>query len=127
MSMRGAISILAVSVTLVTLTACLDETITGQRPLSFNLSVDSTTIDAGGAVTFEYSATGTGILGIIIDYGDGVVDSTDIVAQARGGNVVEFSDNPQHVYEVAGVYRVVGRLEATSGSRSDEVEVTVRP
>ena len=107
--------------------ACLDDSITGARPLTFSLTVPEPTAQVGDSVTFEYEATGTGILGVIMNYGDGTVDSMDVVSASGGGNIVEYSDAPRYAYETSGTYEVIGRLETTDGSASDTVQVEITP
>ena len=59
----------------VAVSACLDESITGTRPLTLTISVDPSTVVVDEVVTATYDATGTGLVGIIVNWGDGVVDS----------------------------------------------------
>ena len=119
--------ILAVAFLLLTTAACLDDSITGARPLSFSLSAPVTTAQVGDSVTFEYAATGTGILGVVMDYGDGTLDSLDVAAQSGGGNIVEYSAQPRYAYTTAGTFEVVGQLVTTDGSLSDTVQVEITP
>lgn len=125
--MKKAVSIFAVLLTGAFATACLDDSITGTRPVAFTLTSSTSTAQVGDSITFSYEATGTGILGVIMNFGDGRVDSTDVAEMAGGSNIVEYSDQPKHAYTAGGTYEVIGRLETVNGFRSDTVEVQINP
>ena len=57
----------------------------------------------------------------VMSYGDGTVDSIDVVAQSGGGNIVEYSAQPRYAYTTSGTFEVIGRLVTTDGSRADTV------
>lgn len=99
--------------------SCFDESITGFRPLSFLLSVtpETTTVDA--SVNVDFSATGTQIRLVIIDFGDG---ASDTIAYQ---DPVEVSDRMSHAYSATGVYTVSGLLVSGSGNKTAEAQVTV--
>lgn len=101
--------------------ACLDNDITGTRPLSFALTSDMATATVGDSITFTFTATGTSIFGVLLSYGDGVVDT--LVTQSS--STVEWTQDVKHAYEVPGDFDVAGRLETAVGSRSDTVAVEV--
>ncbi|MDZ7778912.1 MAG: hypothetical protein U5R14_03105 [Gemmatimonadota bacterium] len=103
------------------LAACLDDDITGTRALSFTLTADPASAEVGDSITFTYDASGTSILGVLLDYGDGVQDT--IVAQTP--NQVERIEEVKYAYEIAGSFEVVGRLETGDGGTSDTVSVEI--
>jgi PKD repeat protein len=99
--------------------SCFDQSITGFRPLSFEVSVTPETTTINASVDVNFSATGTQIRVIIIDFGDGVSDTLAYL------NPVEVSDRTSHAYSATGVYTVSGRLVSGSGNRTAEAQVTV--
>lgn len=100
---------------------CLDDSITGTRPLSFSLTASSSTAAVGDSITFTYEATGTSIFGVVMAFGDGVVDT--VVAQTP--NIVEWSEEVRYAYTAPGTFRVVGRVETAGGGRADTVDVVI--
>lgn len=117
---RPAIAFAALLVAAVS-AACLDSDITGTRPLSFDLTSDMATATVGDSITFSFTATGTSIFGVLLSYGDGVVDT--LVTESA--STVEWTQAVKRAYEVSGDFSVVGRLETAVGSRSDTVAVQV--
>ncbi len=102
-------------------TACLDDSITGTRPLSFSLEVDRSTAEVGDSVVFTYDATGTSIFAVILNYGDGMVDTL----RTGSTNQVERRESVGYAYETAGSYEVVGRVVTSIGETGDTVEVVI--
>jgi hypothetical protein len=92
---------------------CLDDSITGSRPLTFQLTSDLTEAIVGQTITFNYETTGTAIQGIILEYGDGVVDTSFV-----GGSAVQASGYLEHAYDVIGTFVVEGRVETATGNLS---------
>ena len=103
------------------LASCLDDSITGTRPISFSLTADLVTVTVGNEVTFSYNATGTQMQGVILDYGDGVVDSVDVT----GGNVIEAGGVLMHTFTVPGAFLVRGRVETVAEVRRDSLTIQV--
>lgn len=102
-------------------TACLDDSITGTRPLTFSLEVDRSTAEVGDSLVFTYDATGTSIFAVILNYGDGMIDTL----RAQSTNQVERRESVGYVYETAGSYEVVGRVVTSIGETGDTVEVVI--
>lgn len=102
------------------LSACLDDSITGTRPLSMVITVDQPTALVDSTVTARYEATGTGLLGVIINWGDGVVDSL-----ALSGTVVTISGPADHVYTAAGSYDIVGTVQAQNGIQTSQTSIQI--
>lgn len=102
-------------------TACLDDSITGTRPLSFELEVDRSTAEVGDSVVFTYDATGTSIFAVILAYGDGVIDTL----RTGSTNQVERRESVSYAYEIAGSFEVVGRVLTSIGETSDTVDVVI--
>jgi hypothetical protein len=99
--------------------SCIDNSITGVRTARMALSVTPTTLSAGGKVAITYDAEGTGIARIVLNYGDGVADTSTF-----SGPVV-VSGDIEHTYAAAGTYILVGTVGATAGVASDSVTITV--
>ncbi len=99
---------------------CLDETITGTRPLTIELSVVPSTAAVADTVTATWEATGTGLLGVVVDWGDGVLDSLNL-----GGLAVEAGQDVDHVYAIDGTYTVTARAEDQTGARTASATVQI--
>lgn len=100
--------------------ACLDDSITGTRPLGFTLSSDLSTVAIGEDITFSYAAQGTGLRVVRLDFGDGVVDST--IFQP---STLEATKQIVHSYTGGGAFMVRGMAEASEGTARDSVLITV--
>ncbi len=98
---------------------CLDDDITGTRPLSFELSANPTTVATGETVTFSIVATGTGLAQVTLLYGDGELTERPYFGP------VEIADIFVHAYSAPGTYEVVGELVGVDGTVSDTVTVIV--
>lgn len=100
--------------------ACSDITFTGGGPVTIQLSADKSSVPEGGTVTFTYSAKGTYLNGVVIDYGDGVADSVFTQGSQKADGVVS------HEFALAGTYTVVGRAEdGATGTATAEVVIQV--
>lgn len=99
---------------------CLDDSITGTRPLAVELSVSPTSAAVGETVTASFNATGTGLQGVILDWGDGMLDSL-----ALSGLAVEAGQDLTHSYTVAGAYMVSARAEDQTGARTATATVQI--
>jgi hypothetical protein len=79
-------------------------------PLSITLTVDRTsgraTVDE---FAFHYEASGTELLGVVLDFGDGQVDSLSAQGASRAGAI------RIHVYELAGMFSATAREVPTQG------------
>ena len=105
---------------LLAVSGCLDDSITGTRPLTFSFSASPTTTSVGQTITFSYEGTGTLIQGVIVDYGDGVIDSV-----FTPGSVVEVSGALDHEYEATGTFQALGRLETVETFLSETVTIQI--
>lgn len=103
------------------MTACLDDSITGTRPLSFSLEADRATAEVGDSIVFTYDATGTSIFAVLLAYGDGTVDTL----RTGSTNQVERRESVRHAYEIAGSYEVIGRVVTGIGQTADTVDVVI--
>jgi hypothetical protein len=108
----GAVALVAATA------ACLDD-ISGTRPLTFSMTADVTTATVGQTVTFSYLATGTGLRRVILDYGDGVVDTATYPLP------LELTDQAFHAFDLTGTFTVRGEAQANDGNASQELTVTV--
>lgn len=100
--------------------SCSSIASSGGKPLTLTLTTDRQTAAVGQDVTFTYDATGTSISGILLEYGDGALDSINSYgSQTASGRRV-------HAYGAAGDYVVVGTIfDAVDGTRSATAAVTV--
>lgn len=119
--MRRPVTVFALLLASAILGACLDESITGTRPLTFSMSADPQAAAVGDSITFEFEATGTSIFGVIVAFGDGVTDT----ARAETSSLVQWVDQFTYAYETAGTYEVIGRVDTPTGSRADTLEVEI--
>ncbi len=119
--MTRTATVFGLLVTAVTLTACLDDSITGTRPLSFSLSVSPATAVVGDSVDFEYDATGTAIYGVVLAYGDGAADTIF----AETSSEVQRAGVMRYAYDEAGTFEVVGSVVTSIGTRADTVQVEI--
>jgi hypothetical protein len=100
-------------------TGCLDDSITGTRPLSMTLSADVTAPAVGQNVIFTYTATGTALSQVELDYRDGETETRTYLAPLM------VTDLMSHAFTVAGTYVVVGRASAAGGTVGDSLTITV--
>ena len=119
--MRRPVTTFAAVLVAVASAACLDNDITGTRPVSFSLSSALSTAPIGDSLTFTFTATGTSIFGVVLSYGDGVVDT--LVTQSS--STVEWTQSVKRAYPVAGDFNVVGQLRTAAGNRADTVAVQI--
>ena len=101
--------------------SCHERDATGVRPIGISLIAEATSAAVGESVTVRFEATGTDMLGVLISWGDGVVDSV-----TAGEQVVEMSGPLTHTWEIASTYVVIGTVEtARLGVASDEVTIRI--
>lgn len=99
--------------------ACLDDSITGVRPLAITITPSTTTTTVGQAVDFEFLATGRVLSLVVLAYGDGVADSATFSGPVEaGGDLV-------HTYTSAGMFTVVGQATGIEGVVADTLTITV--
>lgn len=100
--------------------SCSSIASSGGEPLSLTLTADRQTAAVGQDVTFTYEARGTSISGVLLDYGDGALDSINSFgSQSATGRRV-------HAYGEAGDFTVVGTVfDAVDGTRSSTAAITV--
>ncbi|MBT8405502.1 MAG: hypothetical protein KJP18_16700 [Gemmatimonadetes bacterium] len=118
--MKSTLRALAVVVGVTAGWGCLDDSITGERPLSIQLAVNPSAASVAETVTASFEATGSGIQGVILDWGDGVVDSLVL-----SGRVVEAASDLDHAYGVPGTFTVTAIVEDQSGSDSASRSVQI--
>lgn len=106
--------------TAVVLGACLDDSITGMRSLTFDLTASTATAVVGQEITFDYEATGTALHWVVVDYGDGLADTV-----FGGNNVVESAGTLTHAYSLSGDFVVSGKAENFEGIERHEIEIAV--
>lgn len=99
---------------------CLDDSITGTRPLDIEVSVTPATATVGQTVQATFLATGTGLQGVILDWGDGVVDSLTL-----SGTAVQAGRDLDHAYSAVGSYTISARAEDQTGARTATTSVQI--
>ena len=118
-SRRATIWVLAVIVSLAV--GCLDNSITGVRPLTLTLTVEPATAAVGDSITFRFTATGTDLLAIRMDYGDGETGSVP----ALSAGAVGLTGFLKHAYAEAATYVATGTATDNTGALSREVTVQI--
>ena len=99
---------------------CLDDSITGTRPVTLTISVAVQTAAVGETVTVAYAATGTRIAEVVVDWGDGESTTVEFVTLP-----VEASGFVEHAYSEAGSYDITGTVAAGNGVETSEVTVEI--
>ena len=99
---------------------CLDDSITGTRPVTLSIAAESETAAVGDPVTVSFSATGTGLISVTMDWGDGVIDTVSL-----GGQPVEAAGRVEHTYSDAGSYDITGTASAQNGAASSGITVQI--
>lgn len=101
--------------------ACSSSTVSGIRELAISITATPTTAAVNTPVEFRYDAMGTQLAGIVVAYGDGVVDSVATFgASTAGGRLT-------HTYSTPGIFQVEATVIEGSGDRasnSTSVEIT---
>ena len=102
--------------------ACSSTTTDFGEPLSIALTVDRAVGVAGvDTFSFRYDATGTSLMGIVLEFGDGQADSLSAQGATSAGAT------RSHVYAVPGAFSAVATvLEAFGEARADTVVVEIQ-
>lgn len=119
MAVYRPLRLLAFLTGLLSTAACLDDSVTGTRPLAFSISAEPTTAAVDEEVTFSFTGEGTNITAVIVAFGDGTADTLTY------GAAVMVTDFTVHSYAAPGIYTVQGTIVAGNGRLSDESAVTV--
>ncbi len=99
---------------------CLDDSITGTRPLFLSVTATPVAAAVDVPITFSYSAEGTRLLRVILNYGDGVVDTVTFP-----GVPVAVAGETFHSYSVSGSFTTRATIEAMNGVFSSEATVQI--
>jgi len=118
-SRRATMWAIAVAISLAV--GCLDNSITGVRPLTLTLTVEPAAAAVGDSITFRYAATGTDLFAITLDYGDGQTGSVP----ALGAGAVGLTGFLKHAYAEAATYVATGTATDNTGALSREVTVQI--
>ena len=106
--------------TAVVVAGCIDDSITGTRPLSFSMSASATTVVVNTDVTFAYEATGTQLQYVWVDYGDGAADTVPL-----GGNILLAEGSLTHAFGTTGSFAVSGGARGSAGTETQQVTIQV--
>lgn len=100
--------------------ACSNVTFEEGSPVSLELTADLATVSSGGEVTFSYTAVGSALVRLTVDFGDGSSTTVNTVgAQTASGRIT-------HTFQASGSFTVVGTLEdGVQGLATDDVLVVV--
>jgi len=110
---------LTLSALLLGVAAC-NTGVSSPPPLSLTLEVDRTSAVVGGQFEFTFGAEGQNLVGLVIDFGDGVSDSIPLFGAQSAAGLRD------HSYETPGTFVVLAELTAPpQGSRTASVSVTV--
>ena len=101
----------AIAVAISLAAGCLDNSITGVRPLTLTLTVEPAAAAVGDSITFRYAATGTDLFAITLDYGDGQTGSVP----ALGAGAVGLTGFLKHAYAEAATYVATGTATDNTG------------
>jgi len=112
----------AIAVAVSLAAGCLDDNITGVRPLTLTLTVEPATAAVGDSITFRYAATGTELFAIALDYGDGKTGSVPLLG---GLAAVELTGFLKHAYGEAATYVATGIATDNTGTLSRQVTVQI--
>lgn len=99
---------------------CIDDSITGTRPLSFSMSASATTVLVNTDVTFAYAATGTQLQHVWVAYADGEADTVFF-----GGNILMAEGTLTHAFATTGSFVVSGGARAMAGTETQQVTIQV--
>ena len=90
-------------------------------PLNITIEVSPATAATGELLSFVVNAQGGTLVGVAVDYGDGIIDQFP-VHSARTARVTF-----QHAYSATGTYQVEATvLDAVAGSKDAAIEVRVQ-
>ena len=86
-------------------------------PTAITLTVDRNSAAVGDTLLFSYDATGEFMVGVIVDYGDGVLDSISAPGAQRANGSL------RHSYVDPGSYTVIATLEEAIRDDATDTEV----
>lgn len=111
----------ALTVGLAAMAGCADSVVEVGGELSLTLDAPPSAL-LPDSVAVTYDARGRSLFGMVLQYGDGSVDTLNFQgAQSAGGQV-------KHKYEAAGDYQITGTVtDGVEGTETAQVTVTVRP
>ena len=137
-ALRPLTIISALALLVVSASACLDDSITAVRELSMVLTSGRTIVSAGDSVNLEFSAEGTGLVLVYVDYGDGGADTASFSGgfeEPEEGGVrtdtlfypgpIEVGGKLSHAFDSVGTFLVIGYAVGAAGVASDTVALTV--
>jgi hypothetical protein len=114
----------AVSATLVVLAACSGPTVL-EHVLTISISATTTEATVGEEMNFTFDVTGPIVVGIIIEYGDGVADSLELGA---GIGVNAASGWFTHAFDTTATFLVEATVvDAQAGRLTDTLSVDITP
>ena len=99
---------------------CLDDSITGTRPVTILITAQPATAAVDQPVTVSYTATGTGLQSVIVEWGDAVIDTVTF-----SGLAVEAAGGVEHAYSDVGSYDITGTVSAGNGTASTGITVQI--
>jgi hypothetical protein len=95
--------------------------VTEPLPLAITITASDTTAAAGDSIRFEVNAQGGTLLGVAVEWGDGVTDSTD----ARAARTLRV--RYRKAYELPGEYAIAATAEdAFQGHKTASLNVTIQ-
>ena len=100
---------------------CMDDSITGDQPLALEVEVTPANVAVADSVTARFAATGSGLQGVVVGWGDGAADTLLL-----NGLVVEVQWSMTHSYGAIGEYDVTVTARDQRSSRTASGTVSVR-
>jgi hypothetical protein len=93
---------------------------TDPGPTTIELTADRTSAATGEEIEFTFSGTGSSIIAVMLDYGDGAQERVD------ASGATSAAGRRTHAFSEAGAFVVTATIEdAITGSVSDEVTVQI--
>lgn len=102
---------------------CADLSTEGGGPLELTITASQTTATVGTEIQFDYTAKGSFLAGVILDYGDlSPLDSIPALgAQSSSGR-------RPHTYTEAGEFQMTGKVEdSVQGTLTRQIQIEITP
>ena len=121
---RSVSKALVVPAALVVLASCFGDDAAGiVHDLTMSVSASTTTAAVGIDVDFSFEATGPSVMGVIVDFGDGLADSVETFS-----GVNSLAGVVTHAFLTEGNFLVEGIVvDALDGRLSDTLFVDITP
>lgn len=93
-----------------------------QHDLTVKIAAASSTSTVGNDVNFSFEVTGPRLIGVVVAYGDGVVDTVDTFNATSASGILV------HAFQAVGIFMVEATVvDAQDGHLADTVSVQITP